>query len=126
MASSFRVALLRAKQLVLEPSPILAAGKPTPAGRESKAIDATPSTLHLAPDPDKSTPRVVTAVRVHRDGEWLATAGDDHLVRIFSLADGSQVHRLDKHTDWVRSVDFSPNGKELASAGNDRRIHLWN
>ncbi len=82
-------------------------------------------TIHLAPDPDQSTPPVVTAVRVHRGGEWLATAGDDHLVRVFSLADGKQIHRLDKHTDWVRTVDYSPSGKQLASAGNDRFIHLW-
>lgn len=82
-------------------------------------------TIHLSPDPDQSTPPVVTAVRVHRDGEWLATAGDDHIVRVFSLANGSQLHRLVKHTDWVRTVDFSPSGKQLASAGNDRLIQLW-
>ena len=82
-------------------------------------------TIHLEPDTDQSTPPVVTAVRVRRDGEWLATAGDDHIVRVFSLASGKQVHRLGKHTDWVRTVDFSPSGKQLASAGNDRFIHLW-
>jgi WD40 repeat protein len=83
-------------------------------------------TIHLAPDPDQKTPPVVTAVRVHRNGQRLATAGDDHLVRVFSLADGKQLQRLDKHTDWVRTVDFSPSGQQLASAGNDRIIHLWN
>jgi WD40 repeat protein len=83
-------------------------------------------TIHLAPDPDQSTPPVVTAVRAHRDGQWLATAGDDHIVRIFSLADGKQVQRLDKHTDWVRTVDFSPDGQHIASGGNDRRLFLWN
>lgn len=83
-------------------------------------------TIHLAPDPDQSTPPVVTAVRVHSNGQWLATAGDDHIVRVFSLEDGTQIHRLVQHTDWVRTVDFSPNGKQLASAGNDRLIHLWN
>jgi len=82
-------------------------------------------TIHLAPDPDQENPPVVTAVRVHRDGEWLATAGDDHVVRVFSLADGKQLQRLVKHTDWVRTIDFSPSGKQLASAGNDRLIHLW-
>ncbi len=81
--------------------------------------------IQLSPDPDQNTPPVVTAVRVHRDGEWLATAGDDHIVRVFSLADGKQIQRLVKHTDWVRAVDYSPSGKELASAANDRAIHLW-
>lgn len=83
-------------------------------------------TIHLAPDPDQSNPPVVTAVRVHQDGQRLVTAGDDHIVRVFSLADGKQIHRLVKHTDWVRTVDFSPDGKQIASGGNDRLIHLWN
>ena len=82
-------------------------------------------TIHLAPDPDQETPPVVTGVRAHQNGEWLATAGDDHVVRVFSLADGKQVHRLVKHSDWVRTVDFAPSGKQLASAGNDRQILLW-
>ena len=82
-------------------------------------------TIHLAPDPDRSTPPVVTTVRTHRDGHQLATAGDDHVVRIFSLADGQQIHRLSKHSDWVRAIDYSPSGKQLASAGNDRYVHLW-
>lgn len=82
-------------------------------------------TIHLSPDHDQDRPPVVTALRIHRAGQWLATAGDDHIVRVFSLANGKQVHRLDKHADWVRAVDFSPSGRQLASAGNDRSIHLW-
>lgn len=111
----------------------LAAGMLLPGVRSARAEVAAkvaafnwPSrTIQLAPDPDQSTPPVVTAVRVHRDGKWLATAGDDHIVRVFSLANGQQLHRLSKHTDWVRTVDYSPSGKQLASAGNDRLVHLW-
>jgi WD40 repeat protein len=81
--------------------------------------------LKLAADPDQYKPPVVTALRIHKDGRWLATAGDDHIVRIWSMADGSRLHRLANHTDWVRSVDYSPDGLTLVSAGNDRRIILW-
>jgi hypothetical protein len=35
------------------------------------------------------------------------------------------LHRLDGHTDWVRAIDYSPDGHWLASAGNDRRILIW-
>jgi WD40 repeat protein len=81
--------------------------------------------LKLTADVDQHKPPVVTALRIHKDGRWLATAGDDHIVRIWSMADGSRLHRLANHTDWVRSVDYSPDGLTLVSAGNDRRIILW-
>jgi WD40 repeat protein len=122
------------RQFLASAAGSLAAGMILAGGRAARAdVVATaaafnwPSrTIHLEPDPDRTTPPVVTTVRIHRDGKWLATAGDDHLVRIFSLADGHQIYRLSKHTDWVRTVDFSPSGKQLASAGNDRFVHLWN
>ena len=81
--------------------------------------------IQLPPDDGQLKPPVVTAVRLHRDGQMLATAGDDHLVRVWNLADGKRLQRLDGHIDWVRAIDYSPDGKWLASAGNDRRILLW-
>lgn len=121
------------RQFLASAAGTLAAGLLWPNPRSARAELAArvaafnwPSrTIQLAPDPDQNTPPVVTAVRVHPNGAWLATAGDDHIVRVFSLADGKQIHRLVKHTDWVRTVDFSPSGKQVASAGNDRFIHLW-
>ncbi len=38
----------------------------------------------------------------------------------------SRPHPLSKHSDSVRAVVFSPSGKLVASAGNDRYISIWN
>jgi WD40 repeat protein len=35
------------------------------------------------------------------------------------------VRTLEGHTDWVRSVAFSPDGKLLASGSWDGTIKLW-
>ncbi|MBX3411677.1 MAG: WD40 repeat domain-containing protein [Pirellulales bacterium] len=69
---------------------------------------------------------VVNAVALSPDGATLATAGDDHLIRLWNAADGTLKQTLRGHSDWVQRVAFSPGGDLLASAGNDRRIHLWN
>ena len=98
-----------------------------PRARAEAALFQWPSrTITLEPDHDQQKPPVVTAVRIHRDARLLATAGDDHIVRVFSISDGKQVQRLVRHTDWVRAVDYSSDGRWLASAGNDRRVVIWN
>jgi WD40 repeat protein len=121
--------LLSRRRFVASLASIAAAGS-LPVSRGARAAEARviswPSrVVQLPPDQDDQKPPVVTAVRLHRDGQLLATAGDDHLVRVWSLADGKLVHKLDGHTDWVRTVDYSPDGSILASAGNDRQIIFW-
>lgn len=95
------------------------------ADTPTAVLDWPARVIQLKSDPDEHTPPVITSLRIHRDGKVIATAGDDHIVRIYSLADGSQVQRLNAHGDWVRTLDYNREGTLLATGGNDRRILLW-
>ena len=92
---------------------------------DAKLVSWPSRAVELPDDEESQKPPVVTALRLHKDGRLLATAGDDHLVRVWNVEDGQLLHRLKGHTDWVRSIDYSPDGQLLASAGSDRQINLW-
>jgi len=70
-------------------------------------------------------PTAVWAVRLSADGQLLATAGYDGLVRVWDVATRQPKHDLKKHKGWARAVAFSPDGTRLASAGEDGAIVLW-
>lgn len=63
---------------------------------------------------------------VSSDGEVIASAGDDHLVHLWSLTSRKQIGGpLSAHGAAVNDVAFSPDGKVLASASDDSEIILW-
>ncbi len=58
-------------------------------------------------------------------GETLASASEDRTVRLWDVASGREIQRLEGHGDGVRSVDFSLDGETLASASGRRTVRLW-
>jgi WD40 repeat protein len=59
------------------------------------------------------------------DGRFVATAGTDKFVRIFSAEDGRLVRSLEGHTGHVLGVGWQADGKTLASCGADNVIKVW-
>src|SRR5579871_5204243 len=85
-------------------------------GRAEAQVSTSDKALHvitLQTDSAGNRPPVFTAVAISPDGQLVAGGGDDHMVRIWSLADGKLLHTINGHNDWLRSLTFSPNGQTL-------------
>ena len=66
----------------------------------------------------------VLSVAWSPDGTKLASGSRDKTVRIWEAATGKQLWQLRGHTDVVRSVCFSSDGKEL-SGSDDSTVRNW-
>ena len=67
----------------------------------------------------------VRAVAVSPDGKTLATCGNDHLVKLWSVADGRPLATLEGHLCHVYNVAFHPNGSRLVSADLKGVVKDW-
>jgi WD40 repeat protein len=54
----------------------------------------------------------------------LAAGGRTGLVRVWDRQDGKVLHEYPAHRQRIRDLAFSPDGKELVSCGDDRRVHV--
>jgi WD40 repeat protein len=58
-------------------------------------------------------------------GEMLATAGDDHTARLWSIASGEPLATLEGHGATVYSVRFVPGTGAVVTVGADGAARLW-
>ena len=69
-------------------------------------------------------------VAFSRDGRYLAVAvghnkAIDDVVLVWDTKDGALKHTFKGHKQVIRTVAFSPDGKQLLSGGLDRTIRVW-
>ena len=60
-----------------------------------------------------------------RDGEVIASAGDDMTVRVWEVESGSARNLLKGHTDAVLGLAFSPTRGCWPPAGRDGEVKIW-
>lgn len=59
------------------------------------------------------------------DGRHLLAGGADNVIRVFEVASGRELKRLEIHADWVLGLAFAPDGKHFSSASRDKTARLF-
>ena len=75
----------------------------------------------------------ISTISIHPSGEIFATGGWDNYVKIWSFPalenpeniNTKLIALLRDHTGTVNCIRFSPNGKYLATCGDDSMVFLW-
>src|SRR5262249_29892729 len=106
-----------------------AADKPT----EAKAVKAAPSDRHGDPLPPPALARpgtlrfppdwTIYASAVSPDGGLIAGGGND-AAQVWDARTGRSLLRLPGHTNGVRALAFTPDGKALASYGWEMKLRI--
>jgi eukaryotic-like serine/threonine-protein kinase len=90
---------------------------------EAKLWDAQRGTvLHTLTTPDGTG---VHSVAFHPRLPFLASGGEDGVVRIWETTTGKEVRPLAGHKSAIHSIAFNPDGTLLVSAGSNGNLKLW-
>jgi WD40 repeat protein len=76
-------------------------------------------------EPWEGHSRTIKAVSFSHDGQWLASAGQDQRILIWSTADYIKTATLIGHTETVSGVCWSSDGSVLISASLDNTLRTW-
>jgi WD40 repeat protein len=59
------------------------------------------------------------------DGQILATAAEEHTVKVWDAKTGDRLETLRGHTGDVHAVAFSPDSRRLVSGSRDHSVKVW-
>lgn len=59
------------------------------------------------------------------DLRYYSQGGGDYSVKVWNAATGHALHTLTGHTDWIKKMEFSADGRWLVTASLDGSIRIW-
>lgn len=67
----------------------------------------------------------INTIAFSPDGKYVVSGCTDKTVRIWDVATGAEIKKLEGHNGPVRSVAFSPDGKYVVSGSYDQTVRIW-
>ena len=68
---------------------------------------------------------VLYDAEISPDGQLLATAGYDRVIKIWRMEDGELLNTIDVHKGAIFDLAWHPSGKVVAAASADETVKLW-
>ncbi len=62
---------------------------------------------------------------MRRTRNSIVTASGDKTARLWDVASGRLIPKLEGHADNVNAVAYSPDGNRIATASKDKTVRLW-
>jgi WD40 repeat protein len=88
------------------------AGRNTFSGNRFRQVDAHPG-------------QPCYALAISRDGQRLATGGQDNVVNIWNANNGGKIKELKDSPAPIYAVALNQDGKQAAAAGRDGQVRIW-
>jgi WD40 repeat protein/serine/threonine protein kinase len=85
-------------------------------GKRVDRLFSTGADAHTAP---------VLSVEFSKDGSKLLTASEDGSARVWDVENGTRIHLLASHSNWVWDAAFSPDDKWVVTASQDGTAIVW-
>ena len=76
-------------------------------------------------DPWAACSCLMTELSWHPAGHAIAAGLKDNTIRVWNTASGDPIATLQGHGDYVWAVEYSPDGRLLATSGSDGDVRLW-
>lgn len=100
----------------------------TGSNREASLFDAkTGSLIHVFRDDEteSKSDAYIRAIVFSPDGERIATASEDLVIRIWSVKTRAVLHRLLGHKQDIYSLNWSSHDQRLLSGSGDATLRMW-